>query len=320
MNKQHLTSERDRYTIKVNKKDLNNNNHKPNNYNIISNNKNINSAKLSKMNACVPLQVTNNLQNYVNNSIISPYSNSCSINSKIKECRNDSNSEEKMRNKNLSIKINDEKNNKDRNILDDLKNNKYLKPILECQDIDRKLLICNLKEPIKNDFNVSLNDFFNRKIKNSLCLKTPKNEINKKPKELYITTNSFNNNINSDYYNNNKNNNNIRNNTYENNRNKYYNDIQMKNNYYNNNEINMINVRTYINNSNNLRSSSKRKKEKDFVCIDNNPKSYYIKERNSSLYRTKYNTYINHNKNSYIYSINNIHHIENNSDQKKIYI
>ena len=57
---------------------------------------------------------------------------------------NSSNSEEKKRNNNLHIKCIEENiNNEEVNIFDDLINNKYLKTILEYQNLDEKLLNCN---------------------------------------------------------------------------------------------------------------------------------------------------------------------------------
>jgi hypothetical protein len=79
MNNQHGIPEKTEYAIKVNKKDLNNNTKKANNYHIISNNKNINSEKMHKINTYIPLHTTKPLQNYVNNSIIPPYSNDRSL-------------------------------------------------------------------------------------------------------------------------------------------------------------------------------------------------------------------------------------------------
>ena len=113
---------------------------------------------------------------------------------------------------------------------------------MDSQDIDEKLLNCNLKEPIKNTFNVSLNDFFNRKKKCLDNARTPKMKMGKdRGHKLFIKTNNFNNNnyLNNDIV--------IHNNrTIENNNaNNYYNDIQMTNNYYNNNEINLLNFPLY---------------------------------------------------------------------------
>ena len=207
---------------------------------------------------------------------------SMNLNKKVVKRKNNSNSEGKMRKNKLHIKCIEENVNtfhKEGNILDDLINNKYLKPILESQDIDEKLLNCNLKEPLKNSFNVSLNDFFNRRQKYYINYKTPKLDKNQ-IRGLSIKTHNISNNY--DYYN--KNNiyiSKVYNKTMENNNiNNYYNDIQMTNNYYNNynnNEINILNP--FYNNSikiNNLCSSLVRKKLKKYIS---NPIS---NERNNS--------------------------------------
>ena len=327
MNNRHRISERGGYKIKVNKKDFNNNIYKTNNYFINSNNKDFNSAKLYKMNTYIqPLQSTKPTKNFDNHTFISSYANNGVINTKIIKCKNNSNSEEKIRKKNININIYDEQNHKDGNILEDLINNKYLKPILECQDIDEKLFNCNLKEPVKNSFNVSLNDFFNRKTKYFLNFKTPKLEISKIPRGLSINTHNFSNNNNSNqnrdnYYNNNANNDviiqNHNNRTFESNNNNnhtnnYYNDIQMTNNYYNNNEINMVNFQSYNNNI--VHFSSEGKKGRDYAYFDNNPLIYYSYEKNKNLFENKPNAYINNKNNNNIYNIHNIHYLneENN--------
>ena len=212
--------------------------------------------------------------------------NNISINLRKKMLRegNISNSEEKNRKNNLHIKCIEENIlQKEGNILDDLINNRYLKPILESQDIDEKLLNCNLKEPVRNNFNVSLNDFFNRRKKYYMNFKTPKTEMNQS-RGLLINTH----NISNDYYfKNDISSSAIHNKTMENhffnqnnnNINNYYNDIQMTNNYYNNynnNEINILNPPYYnINNNkkmNNLCSSVVRKKIKKYLSSYNSNK------------------------------------------------
>ena len=207
--------------------------------------------------------------------------NNISINLRKKMLRegNISNSEEKNRKNNLHIKCIEENIfQKEGNILDDLINNRYLKPILESQDIDEKLLNCNLKEPVRNNFNVSLNDFFNRRKKYYMNFKTPKTEMNQS-RGLLINTH----NISNDYYfKNDISSSAIHNKTMENhffnqnnnNINNYYNDIQMTNNYYNNynnNEINILNPPYY-----NI----------------NNTETYY-KNKNDRIIRNKMNKEIN---------------------------
>ena len=219
--------------------------------------------------------------------MISTYANNNIINTKIIKCKNSSNSEEKLR-KNY-INVNNICNNEG-NLLEDLLKNKYLKPILESQDIDEKLYNCNIKDPVKNNFNVSLNDFFNRKRKNFLNFKTPKLENNKKnkiPLGLSINTHNI---VNDNYPNNDFiiNNRTFESNENDNNTNNYYNDIQMTNNYYNNNEINFVNFSSYNNDMGIF--SSEGKKVNDYSYIENSPLIYYSSESNN-LYNN--NTYIN---------------------------
>jgi len=229
---------------------------------------------------------------------------STNLNKKVIKRKNNSNSEGKMRKNNLHIKCIEENIaafHKEGNILDDLINNKYLKPILESQDIDEKLLNCNLKEPLKSSFNVSLNDFFNRRQKYYINYKTPKLDKNQ-IRGLSIKTLNISNN--NDYYN--KNNiyiSKIYNKTMENNNiNNYYNDIQMTNNYYNNynnNEINILNP--FYNNIkiNNLCSSLVRKKLKKYISNQNtnerNNSSNKISSPNSQFFKSQ--TYTQNEKN-----------------------
>jgi len=294
MKNHHRIPEGDLYRIRVNKKRSNNNNTHKQNYIVYSNN--INSTKFYHLNTHIPsynaiknisslnlLKSTNN----ANNSIIASYPYSYQVCTKIIKCKNNSNSEEKIRKGNLNINCLDDQNQKDGNILEDLINNKYLKPILDSQDIDEKLLNCNLKEPIKNTFNVSLNDFFNRKKKCLDNARTPKMKMGKdRGHKLFIKTNNFNNNnyLNNDIV--------IHNNrTIENNNaNNYYNDIQMTNNYYNNNEINLLNFPLYNNNFVHFSSEEKKLKE---LPYNNNPLIYYSYERNKS--NSKHNTYKSNN-------------------------
>ena len=287
------------YKIKVNKKISNNNIYSAHNYVINSYNNNSDSAKMYHMNTYIP-----SIKYDKNNSALTPSSNNYIINAQ--KPKMNSNSEEKKRKKNLNINIYDKQKYKDRNILEDLINNKYLQPILESQDIDEKLFNCNLKEPAKNKFNVSLIDFFNRKGKYFTNFKTPKIDMNQKRRGLSIKTHNFNNSNN--YINNDilvHNNRTLENNNYNN----YYNNIKLTNNYYNNNEINLLNLQPYNNNI--MHCSSETKKNKDFSHLDNQPLIYYSYERNKNLFKNKNKTYSN-NKNN---KINNIHYLkkENNN-------
>ena len=285
------------YKIKVNKKFSNNNIYTTQNFIINSFNNTSNSSKFYHMNTYIP-----SINYDKNNSSLTPNSNNYIINTKILKTKTNSNSEEKVRKKNLNINIYDEQKHKDANILEDLINNKYLQPILESQDIDEKLYNCNLKEPVKNSFNVSLNDFFNRKGKYYINFKTPKIEIsNKRGKGLSIKTQSFNN-TNNNFLNDMvvHNNRTLENN---NNYNNYFNNIKMTNNYYNNNEINLLNVQSYNNNI--MHFSSEGKRIKDLSYSDNNPLIYYSYERNKNMYKNRHNAYINNKVNN----INNIQYL-----------
>ena len=235
------------------------------------------------------------------------------LNSKLLKAGTSSNSEEKIKRNNLHIRCVEDNVllNKEGNILDDLLNNKYLKPILESQDIDEKLLNCNLKEPVKNNFNVSLNDFFNRRKKYYMNFKTPKPEFNR-IRDLSINTHNLNNSNN--FYDNsgflihNK----TMENTYANqsmnrkSNNNNYNDIKMTNNFYNNyhkNEISIINNEPYYNNNikiNNICSSAVRKKlKKYFSNTNSNERNNYNNEiKSPELHFFKSQTYTQ-NENSF---------------------
>ena len=223
---------------------------------------------------------------------------------------NKNNSEEKMRKNNLHIKCIEENIllKKEGNILDDLINNRYLKPILESQDIDEKLLNCNLKEPVKNNFNVSLNDFFNRRKKYYINFKTPKPELNK-IRGISIKTNNYNN-YNEELsgisiYNKTMGNteSNIKQNSRCNNINNYYNNIKMTNNYYNNynnNEINILNPPFYNKGIkiNNICSSSVRKKMRKYISnYNSNERNNINKIKSPDLHVFKSQTYSQQEKN-----------------------
>ena len=248
------------------------------------------------------------------------------LNNKLLKTGGNSNSEEKLRRNNLDIKCAEDNVllNKEGNILDDLINNKYLKPILESQDIDEKLLNCNLKEPVKNNFNVSLNDFFNRRKKYYMNFKTPKPELNR-IRNLSINVHNLNS-LNN-YYNKDNSGFLIHNRTMENpysnqntNRkinNNYYNDIKMTNNFYNNfnkNEINILNNQPYYHNNikiNNICSSSVRKKLKNYFSNTNSNErnNFNNSIKSPDLHLFKSQTYTqkeaNFSENLYKYNKNN---------------
>ena len=49
---------------------------------------------------------------------------------------------------------------KERNIFEELQNNKYLRPMLGTSNINKKLLKCKIEEPIKNIYTLSLRNYF----------------------------------------------------------------------------------------------------------------------------------------------------------------
>ena len=80
-------------------------------------------------------------------------------------------SEEKINNNNINYynkeplkktinTYSNENRYKDRNIFEELQNNKYLRPMLVTTNIDKKLLKCKIEEPIKNMCSLSLRNYF----------------------------------------------------------------------------------------------------------------------------------------------------------------
>ena len=51
---------------------------------------------------------------------------------------------------------------KERNIFEELQNNKYLRPMLGTSNINKKLLKCKIEEPIKNIYTLSLRNYFEK--------------------------------------------------------------------------------------------------------------------------------------------------------------
>ena len=302
--KNRWISDMDFYKIKVNKKSTNN----------ISRIKNtvLNSyldyLNISKI---YPRQITRSAYSSKNKNIYS--------NNKLLKTGGNSNSEEKLRRNNLDIKCVEDNFllNKEGNILDDLINNKYLKPILESQDIDEKLLNCNLKEPVKNNFNVSLNDFFNRRKKYYMNFKTPKPELNRIRNLSINNSNNYYNKDNSGFLFHNKTMENpyINQNMNRKINNNYYNDIKLTKNFYNNynkNEINILNNQPYYHTKiNNICSASVRKKLKKYFANTNSNERNNLNNsiKSSDLHLFKSQTYTqkepNFSKNIYKYVKNN---------------
>ena len=302
--KNRWISDMDFYQIKVNKKSSHN----------ISRIKNtvLNSyldyLNISKI---YPRQITRSAYSSKNKNIY--------LNNKLLKTGGNSNSEEKLRRNNLDIKCVEDNFllNKEGNILDDLINNKYLKPILESQDIDEKLLNCNLKEPVKNNFNVSLNDFFNRRKKYYMNFKTPKPELNRIRNLSINNSNNYYNKDNSGFLYQNKTMENpyINQNMNRKINNNYYNDIKLTNNFYNNynkNEINILNNQPYYHTKiNNICSASVRKKLKKYFANTNSNERNNLNNsiKSSDLHLFKSQTYTqkepNFSKNIYKYVKNN---------------
>ena len=307
----------DFYKIKVNKKSSHNN---------------ISRVKISLLNSYFDYLNASKISHLYPNtrqitkSAYSSKNKNIYLNKKVLKTGGNSNSEEKIKRNYLHIRCVEDNVllNKEGNILDDLINNKYLKPILESKDIDEKLLNCNLKEPVKNNFNVSLNDFFNRRKKYYMNFKTPKSELNKM-RNLSINTHNLNN-LNNCYnkdsscfltHNKTMENSYINQNMNRRTNNNYYNDIQMTNNIYNNynqNEINILNNQQFYHNNiriNNICASSVRKKlKKYFSNTNSNERNNFSNKINSpDLYLFKSQTYTqkgtNSSKNFYKYAKKN---------------
>ena len=82
---------------------------------------------------------------------------------------------------------------KDRNIFEELQNNKYLKPMLVTTNIDKKLLKCKIEEPIKNMCSLSLRNYFSNvefPVKN---IQSPKKDLNEAYDEDNINLYNLNN-------------------------------------------------------------------------------------------------------------------------------
>ena len=97
---------------------------------------------------------------------------------------------------------------KDRNIFEELQNNKYLKPMLVTTNIDKKLLKCKIEEPIKNICSLSLRNYFSNAefpLKNNHSSKKNFNEVYDEDNFNLFNLNNrtvmdrFNININGDY-------------------------------------------------------------------------------------------------------------------------
>lgn len=67
---------------------------------------------------------------------------------------------------------------KDRNIFEELQNNRYLKPMLVTTNIDKKLLKCKIEEPIKNICSLSLRNYFSNAEFTYKSNQSPKKNLN----------------------------------------------------------------------------------------------------------------------------------------------
>lgn len=82
---------------------------------------------------------------------------------------------------------------KDRNIFEELQNNKYLRPMLGTTNINKKLLKCKIEEPIKNICTLSLKNYFaNVELPFQKCQSPQKENI-----DIYDEDNLFSYNINN---------------------------------------------------------------------------------------------------------------------------
>ena len=85
-----------------------------------------------------------------------------------------------------TININSNQNQKkEGNIIEELQNNKYLRPMLGTNNIDIKLLKCQIDEPIKNINNFSLQKYINKhkiSMKNTQLSQKDKNRLQSEDK------------------------------------------------------------------------------------------------------------------------------------------
>ena len=86
-----------------------------------------------------------------------------------------------------------ENQKKEGNIIEDLQNNKYLRPMLDTSNINIKLLKCQIEEPIKNISNFSLKKYINKYGIFSKNPNSPNNEKHELQKEDKINTSNINN-------------------------------------------------------------------------------------------------------------------------------
>ena len=210
---------------------------------------------------------------------------------------------------------------KDRNIFEELQNNKYLRPMLGKDNINKKLLKCKIEEPIKNICTLSLRNYFA-----NMELPIQKNKSPQKRNNIYkydednIYSISFNNRTVMDRFNININNGyspinaNLDNKTFESNKDNSNSFIYNGNNNLFRYSVN--NIKKYSANQLGRLKNEKyfyyeKKKEKNYYYLDNikSPKIYH---KNVITVRGPFNDY-----NKDIYAKNNI--FNNNIKNQNIY-
>ena len=96
---------------------------------------------------------------------------------------------------------------KERNIFEELQNNRYLRPMLGTTNIKKKLLKCKIEEPIKNIYTLSLRNYFaNVQLPFQKCQSPQKQNIKDIYNEDHIYSYNFNNRTSMDRFNINANN------------------------------------------------------------------------------------------------------------------
>ena len=296
----------------------------------VNKNSNINNKNLT----------TNNDNNNNNNNInINNYKDNLYYENKNKNKRNKLSEEKTNNNKIIYYKetykktintYSNENKIKDRNIFEELQNNKYLRPMLGKNNINKKLLKCKIEEPIKNICTLSLRNYFaNMELPFQKNKSPQKRNIICKYDEDNIYSINFNNRTVMDRFNININNGyspinaNLENKTFESNKDNSNSFIYNGNNNFFRYSVN--NIKKFSANQLGRLKNEKyfyyeKKKEKDYYNLDNikSPKIYH---KNVITFRGPFNDY---NKDTYTKNSNfnnniknqNIYNNKNNNGQK----
>ena len=216
--------------------------------------------------------------------------------------------------KTINIYSNDNRM-KEGNIFEELQNNKYLRPILGTTNINKKLLKCQIGEPIKNICSLSLRNYFsNIELPFQKCQSPQKQNINGIYDEDNIYSYNLNNRTVMDRFNINLNNeyspsnDNLENITYQgkNNSNSFFYREEDNNNDYNNYLLRYSenNIKKYTSNKLSKKNNEKyfyydNKKEKNKKFINNRSTKIYHKNVitirtpitiiNKDIYNNKFN-------------------------------